>query len=266
MKKSYSTVKNKVLKYWWVVIVAILIGFIIPLLINEAYKVDNGYITFWGASDMLTFYGELLGFAGTIALGALALYQNNRLTKLEEQRFVLELQPFITVTDWKVNTIDSRDEVINPTKTSFHIETVNYNKSDFVGFSLFFTNTGNTFSMVNYTGAKLYDNNNLFGEWGVSSNNQQNSKISLHIGDTGEIVFICTKDKMKSFSGKKIVLELVLENKMNERYKETIDIICGGVYENNNIWTTYLSPQNYKIRKFIKDNKGNIILEKENIY
>ena len=66
-------------KHWVVLIcvVAIVVLAAVPFIINEAYKVNSGYTTLWGAPDMLAFYGAVLGAIGTIALGALALWQNH---------------------------------------------------------------------------------------------------------------------------------------------------------------------------------------------
>lgn len=54
----------------------------ISFLINEIYKlgirIENGYYTLWEAKDVLSFYGSYLAFLGTIALGSLALWQNQK--------------------------------------------------------------------------------------------------------------------------------------------------------------------------------------------
>lgn len=64
---------NKKLKYALGGVIAITFIVGIPLVINESYKVGKGYITLWDASDVLSYYGNLLGaivtagvFAGTI--------------------------------------------------------------------------------------------------------------------------------------------------------------------------------------------------------
>ena len=38
-----------------------------PFAINEAYKAGNGYVTMWGAEDVLSYYGAILGATATIA-------------------------------------------------------------------------------------------------------------------------------------------------------------------------------------------------------
>lgn len=51
------------------VLLAIVICFLIvgvPFIINELYKIDKGYITLWGASEVLSYYGTILGATATI--------------------------------------------------------------------------------------------------------------------------------------------------------------------------------------------------------
>lgn len=53
-----------------VTIIAVILIFGIPILINESYK-HGGYITMWGAADVLSYYGAVLG--ASIAVGTLAV-------------------------------------------------------------------------------------------------------------------------------------------------------------------------------------------------
>lgn len=62
----------------------------IPVLINEAYKINKGYYTVWEGADVLAFYGSITGAIGTIVLGIIAWQQNNRLLKLEENTFLAQ--------------------------------------------------------------------------------------------------------------------------------------------------------------------------------
>lgn len=53
-------------KSWikWILIgVVATIGLVvgIPLIINECYKANSGYITIWTAADVLSYYGTILG-------------------------------------------------------------------------------------------------------------------------------------------------------------------------------------------------------------
>ena len=81
---------NKFLKFMMkhkvcVFITGILIVLLIPIVINESYKIGKGYITIWGASDVLSFYGSFISFIGTVILGLVAVWQNNKAHKLNVQ-------------------------------------------------------------------------------------------------------------------------------------------------------------------------------------
>lgn len=107
--------------------------FTIPFLINEiykcGYKIEKSYSTLWEAKDVLSFYGSFLSFLGTVALGALALWQNKKsndinkellnLTKETERKSVL---PFLSFNQYiphfngnllysAINSLTTEDEV-----------------------------------------------------------------------------------------------------------------------------------------------------------
>lgn len=64
-KKSKSPSSKRVLVAI-IVPVFIVLVFGVPLLINEAYKANAGYVTLWGAADVLSYYAAILGSAITI--------------------------------------------------------------------------------------------------------------------------------------------------------------------------------------------------------
>lgn len=63
----------------------------VPLIINEFYKlgantgIQYEYVTLWQAKDVLSFYGTFLAFLGTVALGAIALWQNKNIYNGNEE-------------------------------------------------------------------------------------------------------------------------------------------------------------------------------------
>lgn len=52
---------KKIIKIIIFIIVLLFIIFGIPIIINECYKVDSGYVTMWDASAMLGYYGAIIG-------------------------------------------------------------------------------------------------------------------------------------------------------------------------------------------------------------
>lgn len=82
-------------KWIWIAIVIVLIAIIaVPIIINESYKTGQGYVTVWNGSDMLSYYGAVLGAVGTIVLGLVAYRQNINLhrsqTRLEDKKMAIE--------------------------------------------------------------------------------------------------------------------------------------------------------------------------------
>ena len=81
-------------KKWWVYFIGVIVLVIlisIPLYINYAYleKVNHENITFT-ASDVLSFYGSLLSFLGTVVLGVVALVQNEKIREFSIKAFEME--------------------------------------------------------------------------------------------------------------------------------------------------------------------------------
>mgnify|MGYP001081985209 CR=1 FL=1 len=61
MKKWYKS-----WKIWCMLVAAILLVVLLPVGINEAYKIGEGYITVWTGSEFLAYYGTILGAVSTI--------------------------------------------------------------------------------------------------------------------------------------------------------------------------------------------------------
>lgn len=82
------------MKKGWIVfflIFFLVLSVAFPFIINESYKVKDGYITIWGAEDILLYFGTVISVLGTIFIGYIAIVQgdkandiNDRLMKLQE--------------------------------------------------------------------------------------------------------------------------------------------------------------------------------------
>ncbi|KXL53689.1 hypothetical protein CLNEO_09150 [Anaerotignum neopropionicum] len=76
-------------KWWIVVVIGIMLANMIavPFIINWAYMAGKDLKeanTAYSASDLIIFYGSFLSFLGTVALGALALWQNKKANDTNE--------------------------------------------------------------------------------------------------------------------------------------------------------------------------------------
>lgn len=69
MKEKLKKHKKSICTITLLVLGAIIFVFGIPLIINELYKVNAGYVTLWDASDVLSFYAVIL--SGIISIGIL---------------------------------------------------------------------------------------------------------------------------------------------------------------------------------------------------
>ncbi len=76
----------KILKIILSILVAIFLVVGVPVIINECYKVNCGYITVWDGADVLAYYGVLLGAA--IAVGVLVATISFNTKQLRRERFL----------------------------------------------------------------------------------------------------------------------------------------------------------------------------------
>lgn len=61
-----------------IIIGALIFIFGIPIIINELYKMDDGYVTLWGAPDVLSFYATILSSLITIVVLIITLHYNKK--------------------------------------------------------------------------------------------------------------------------------------------------------------------------------------------
>ena len=87
MRKKYW------LKYLLVIVIAAIMIIGVPIIINECYKSNSGYMTMWGAKDVLSYYGTVLGsfvtvlvLAGTINFTRKQI-QRETFLKIEKEKW-----------------------------------------------------------------------------------------------------------------------------------------------------------------------------------
>lgn len=100
--------KNKWYKRKTVWILVIILSTAFPFIINEIFKIGNGYRTLWTAADALSYYGAFLGAAGTIVLGFVAWQQNSRMLKLEEDVFIANNTCLGFVSQMQIKNIEQK--------------------------------------------------------------------------------------------------------------------------------------------------------------
>jgi hypothetical protein len=266
IKKIYLGIKDKIHKRLYLVVLIASMGtLLIPLIIFILYLIGDNLVVIINTSltvgDALGFYGSILSFIGTVILGCVAIWQNNnanknnkRLTDIEERRHTLELQPFVIMSDWRfyaenyIDIITSHMEKTN-NKINIEIDNVNDESGNCACLSIDLVNTSNSYTMICYSGGEVYDGNTHMKSWANCITGLNNYKLYMNVGEKGTLVFYCDWKYMKEFIGKKIQLELILNNRYNEAYREIIDIwVISLQAESKNYYAT-LNPQNYRIEK-----------------
>lgn len=98
MKKSPNT-------HWkWVLLTIVSLAAIIigPLIINECYKSNTGYLTRWDAADVLSYYGTILSAAGAVGGVFLSLKFSHKQYREDKHRDIL---PYFSVNTLERNFI-----------------------------------------------------------------------------------------------------------------------------------------------------------------
>lgn len=120
---------NEIKKFWekhkLAIIIWSIIGVFAPLIIvHLLFKWKSG-VDFleaeWSAGELLEYIGTILTFISTIILSVLALQASNKANKLsekvienEQDKYRLEMRPFVLVSDWKAYEIDSKELIDDP--------------------------------------------------------------------------------------------------------------------------------------------------------
>lgn len=108
--RRYKSQKNAITKKYILCVLTLLMLCLVvfgPILINESYKTNSGYITMWDASDMLSYFGVCVGAFSTVFLGIITLYINS---KFEEKNI-----------EFEEKNIEIQNELIELTKQSNRI-------------------------------------------------------------------------------------------------------------------------------------------------
>lgn len=69
-------------------LIVIIIG---PIIINELYMKNDGYLTKWGAEEVLSYYGNVLSFIGTVLLGVVTVRLSKQANNMNKRMLDLEL-------------------------------------------------------------------------------------------------------------------------------------------------------------------------------
>ena len=242
-------------KRWKVPI--LIIGFIVFLLVTQVLFSTPASTDFFDAAWDA---GDLISFVGTITLGIIAISQteheskvNDRLMQLEENRYKLEMRPFVILEDWKVFEKDVFQIQTQPDQLYVSL----CQNQEATAFCLAFTLTNTTQSYVSatYGGARYVDSGEPVSS-GFSYSNIQNKALQLRPGERENIVFYGDKEEIiQKFHSKRIRFQFLLQNRFGERYREDfIALVLIREVPTNNVDHfpphATISVSNYRIGKF----------------
>jgi len=210
--------------------------------------------------------GDLLTFVGTIALGYVAYWQTykaskteDRLFKIEEDRYNLELRPFVMVTDFMAYAKDEIDIIKNPDKPYIRVAPDD-DTGNILCIEFSITNTTNSFITATYDGASSKrKNDETHFSWGYSSANQKSGIIPLQANETGSFVLYAPPSFFENcFAFQKVRISFILENRLAERFSESLSVIPTSLSCNtigcspDDKWFLSMSVQDYSIFQFDK--------------
>lgn len=252
---------KKMLSKWWIWLIAIIVFLIVVQILFSIPAPCKWLVAVWKA-------GDFISFVGTMVLGYVAISQtewankmSERLMDIENNRYKLDIRPFVMLTDWKAYELQSEQLFFNPDKLYIQIGE-HEEGTPALGIGLLLQNTTDSYLSLEYSGAKSETI-----KWENFSANQPNRKLRLSSGESEEIVFYASPEYMTFLIGEFVTVKFILENRFAEKYQESFELIIT-VLSNECLhkkgeWYCDITAQNYQIRKFVKDGTGKIILKME---
>lgn len=110
--------RSKFIRWLILMVIVAIAG---PIIINEAYKFGKGYTTMWDAKDMLSYYGAVLTFSGTVTLGLVATKQTQQANDLTNKMLELEKSREIPIIDITEITDDDGQVPTDKLKSSLQV-------------------------------------------------------------------------------------------------------------------------------------------------
>lgn len=234
--------------------------YIIALAFKNADNIEqvgsaDAWIEFAGAgmSGVIT----MLALYFTLKSSTKANQLSEKLMELEVDHYKLEMRPFAFISKWEAFNITYKELADNPTEK--YIQIGEYKQGTALGIALELTNTTQSCIGVSYSCGK---SQNGLNAWGKAAANQENLKMILSPGEKDRFVFYASSEFMMNQIHNTTVVELVLENRFAERYKETFELIITALSNKAALpqgkWYCHLFVQNYTIWRY-KRNKANQI-------
>ncbi|MCL1806782.1 MAG: hypothetical protein FWG31_03665 [Oscillospiraceae bacterium] len=249
----------------------LLLGVALLVIVHVLFKISTPFSLLepaWGAGDLIT-------FVGTITLGYVAYWQTykaneteDRLLKIEENRYKLELRPFVVVANYFAYAKTQLDIIDNPDKTYVMVGKPEKDTDDVLCIELSLLNTTASYVSAKYENAEIIGSDDT---WSHSLPNQKDEIIRLQSGETKPLVLYAPPKQFEDLKSEKIKLRFILENRFCDRYAEYFHIIIAALdgnlhgYSPKGNWYISMFIQEYSIYKFEYKN-GEITEEQEDAH
>lgn len=218
----------------------------IPIIINELYKCNTGYVTLWTAADVLSFYSVI--FSGVITIGALivTIYYSKKDTE-KHIRFSQSQTnvPFFIIEKVSNNTDELYESQNGLTWENEYIINRYENHQEQVTISL--TNIGEGMALSpNYVIDLLPNNNNIILPIYVSKGKSLDITYNLHSLLKLRFNSSTVRAKFESFDA---CIKICYQNTSGIKFSQIIILQHNWVAERNSviIRVNSASPQNIEL-------------------
>ena len=267
---------NEIKKAWKqykkiIIPIAIGIATVPPILVHVFFKMRTGvdfFVSEWTAGGFLEYIATVISFIGTMILSIVAIYSStkanelsNRITDIEQDKYKLDLRPFVIVTGWKAFLEESSEIQYKPERK--YIQIGEFNQGQVLCFSLELTNTTSSWISVEFLHGEAINHARR-----NSAVNQSNLKMHLMPVASDRFVFYATQECIEKLLSGLVTIELILENRFSKRYKESFSIILTSLsyletYRTDE-WFCRVYAQDYSIKRFeLNDNQEPVLVPEE---
>lgn len=131
--KKLFMLRKPFYKTWWIdVLILVLTLFLVigvPIIINELYKQGTGYVTVWGAEDVLSFYAVILSGIITISALIVTIRHGKKDTEKQIKYYMSQTKPPFFIVDEIIQQVDE-DHYICYTNNSDRTFSYEYRYTD----------------------------------------------------------------------------------------------------------------------------------------
>lgn len=174
---------------------------------------------------------------------------SDRVLKLEEEQFKMEIRPFFLVTDWKVCKAVPAEFEDKHRTIAYQVGVGKERTDNRVALILELTNTTQSYEIVRYSNATSSNEK----RWGLCVSDRNGVSLGIPAGESRKFCFYSDESFFADIEGKTVSFEFVLENRFDERYKESFDLVV--MRFNWERKDCNINPQGYEIQAFTEDHK-----------